>query len=88
MTEKIISLILTVIVGFFAAQLSVSRVEMKVNRRFLNQYFIYNHENLFETIIPIPPPPIPEFQEQGIIILFYSRNMDTANKRSRFLNDY
>ncbi|MCH7534230.1 MAG: hypothetical protein IH948_00505 [Bacteroidetes bacterium] len=59
MTEKIISLILAVIIGFFAAQISVSRVERKVNQRLLNQNIINNYENLIETIILLPPPPPP-----------------------------
>ena len=58
MTEKIISLILTVIIGFLSSHF-VSRVEMKANQRLLNQYFTNNHENSLETIIPLPPPPRP-----------------------------
>ena len=58
MMEKFISLILAVIIGFFLSHY-VSRVEMKVNQRLLNQYFINNHENLFETTLPLLPPPIP-----------------------------
>ena len=58
MKERIISLILAVIIGFFFSQF-ISRVEMKANQRLLNQRLINNHENSLVPIIHLPPPPIP-----------------------------
>ena len=72
MTEKIILLILTVIIGFFSAQLSVSRVEMKVDQLLLNQNIITNYKNSLEPIIPLRPPPIPMTNNTKIISMLLS----------------